>query len=40
MQIYVKTLRGQKITIDVNPSDTIYEVKAKIEIVEGTPPAN
>ncbi|KAM3132008.1 hypothetical protein pb186bvf_015892 [Paramecium bursaria] len=38
MHIYVQTLRGYKITIDVNPSDTIYEVKAKIQIVDGTPP--
>ena len=31
MQIFVKTLTGETITIDVEPSDTIYEVKLKIQ---------
>jgi hypothetical protein len=31
MQIFVKTLTGKTITLDVEPSDTIENVKAKIE---------
>ena len=30
MQIFVKTLTGKTITLDVEPSDTIDGVKAKI----------
>ena len=30
MQVYVKTLTGKTITLDVEPSDTIENVKAKI----------
>ena len=30
MQIFVKTLTGKTITLDVEPSDTIENVKAKI----------
>nr|XP_015850397.1 ubiquitin-60S ribosomal protein L40-like [Peromyscus maniculatus bairdii] len=31
MQIFVKTLTGKTITLEVEPSDTIENVKAKIQ---------
>ena len=35
MQIFIKTLTGKTITLDVEPSDTIETVKSKVQDKEG-----
>ena len=38
MQVFVKTLTGKNITLEVEPNDSVEAIKAKIQEKEGVPP--
>jgi len=38
MQIFVKTLKGETIRLDVEKDDSVANIKAKIQEKEGVPP--
>ena len=38
MQIFIKTLTGKTITLEVNPEDSIENIKQKVQEKEGIPP--
>ena len=38
MQIFIKTLTGKTITLEVEPNDSIENIKTQIQNKEGIPP--
>ncbi|AFP65278.1 ubiquitin (nucleomorph) [Chroomonas mesostigmatica CCMP1168] len=38
MQVFVRTLAGKTVTIDLDPNDSVEMVKSKIQDKEGVPP--
>ena len=38
MQIFVKTLSGRSLVVDIQPTSTVYQLKAKIYEKETIPP--